>query len=103
MWHNHDRLREQGVLLPGRRRGDHALASFAVREDRGTSGRPNAAPEAWERILADVAAWPGTAVISHEFFGAATAEQASRAIDSLRPADVHLVVTARDALSAFTA
>jgi hypothetical protein len=53
--------------------------------------------------VAQVREWPHTAVISHEFWCAASAEQATAAIAALAPAEVHLIVTARDALGMLTA
>lgn len=103
LWAHRDQLREHGVLLPGSGRHDHAWSTFTVREDPALAKRPRMALRAWDRVLADTAAWPGTAVISHEFFGAADAEQAARALAALAPAEVHLVVTARDGLSLLTA
>ena len=49
--------------------------------------------------------WPsGTAraLVSHEFFCSASAEQAKRMVDQLAPAEVHVVVTAREPLGLFT-
>ncbi|MGH3448094.1 MAG: hypothetical protein ACRDP4_10790, partial [Nocardioidaceae bacterium] len=55
------------------------------------------AQRGWQRFAEAVHAWPGqTAIISHEHFGAASQEQAARAIADLAPAEVHLVFTARD-------
>jgi hypothetical protein len=54
------------------------------------------AAAAWDRIVREVRAFDGDAVISHEFFSSASKEQAGRAIDALAPAEVHLVYTARD-------
>src|SRR4029079_3156268 len=48
-------------------------------------------------------AWSGTALISHEFFAAAGADQAKRAMDTLHGAGVHVVGTARDTVSLVTA
>jgi hypothetical protein len=42
-------------------------------------------------------------VVSHEFFAAASADQAARAAAALDGAEVHVVVTARDTLSLVTA
>lgn len=95
MWRNRERLREQGVLYPGRVRMDHFHATVAVREQSFDKHPPHAR-DAWERLRDESRAWDGTAIISHEFFGAATADQARRAIDALAPAEVHLVFTARD-------
>lgn len=103
LWRHREELARQGVVLPGRGRSDHAVGSFVVREDPHLSPHAQEYPTAWDRILADVGSWDGTAVISHEFYGSATAEQAARALAALAPAEVHLVVTARDALSLLTA
>ncbi len=65
--------------------------------------RPARAAGTWDRLVKEIAAWPGTALVTHEFFGAASAEQASRALAALAPARVELVVTARDPLTVLTA
>jgi hypothetical protein len=51
---------------------------------------------AWEKLVRQALRAPKAAVISHELLAAATAEQAERAIRSLAPASVHLVLTVRD-------
>lgn len=101
MWRNRDVLRSQGVLYPGRNRMDHYFASETVRGIHNS--RIPAAAAAWDRILESVHEWPGTAVISHEFFSLATAAQARRALAQLAPAEVHVVVTARDYARQFPA
>jgi len=103
LWGNHEALARQGVLMPGEARHDHLWASRIVREDppfRTANERQRAA---WQRILDDVARWDDRVVISHEFFSAASPEQAARAVADLAPAEVHLVVTAREPLGLFTA
>lgn len=102
LWANKAHLLDQGVLLPGAAARTHMQASVVVREHPGL---PNRAPEvrdSWDRLVAEVNAWPGTALISHEFFGAASQEQAQRALASLAPAQVHLIITARDVLTVLT-
>jgi hypothetical protein len=103
MWSDRDRMRAEGVLLPGRERRDHLWSSRIVRD----AGRQDSWPEkqrtAWQRLREEIAEWPGTAVISHEFFAAASAAQAQRTIAELAPAEVHLVVTAREPLGLFAA
>ena len=93
MWHNRKTLRGLGLLYPGRQRMDHFHATEVVR-DLIPADAPT--PTAWDRLCAEIDAWPGTALISHEFFGAATAEQAERALARLATAEVHLILTARD-------
>lgn len=103
MWNNRDELKRQGVLLPGRSSRQHLWASGVVREDPKLDRRGPEAKHAWSELLAEVNAWDGTAVISHEFFAGASAEQVARAVADLGGADVHVVVTARDTLSLVTA
>jgi hypothetical protein len=102
-WANRDVLADQQVRLPGRDRRDHYWASRLVREDPAFRkfGEPHRS--AWQRVRADIEAWPGTALVSHEFFAAASAEQAARMVADLAPAEVHLVVTGREPLGLFTA
>lgn len=102
LWPAREQLRAVGLLLPGRRKADHLFASMIVRDDPGIRRRPADAPGAWDRVRADIAGWGGDALISHEFFCAATAEQARRMVGELAPAEVHVVVTAREPLGLFT-
>jgi len=103
MWNNRERLQEAGLLLPGLERRDHLWSSLVVREDPNVARRNRLAPSSWERLLTEIGQWPGDAVISHEFFGSASAEQAARAIQALAPAEVHLLLTGREPLGLFTA
>jgi hypothetical protein len=103
MWNNHEELRRQGVLLPGDSNRQHLWASCVVREDPTIDRRGPQAPYAWDRLLGEVNEWEGTAVITHEFFAAASADQAAGAVAAFNDADVHVVVTARDTLSLVTA
>jgi hypothetical protein len=99
LWANADALRAQGILLPGRSAREQMWSTLQVRQHPGKHLRNPEALTAWERIRTDANAWPGTVVISHEFFGAATEEQAANAIAAFGDAEVHLVVTARDLLT----
>jgi hypothetical protein len=103
LWGSRDRLRAEGLLLPGAERRDHLWSSREVREDPGLRRAPDRATTAWQRLRVEIAAWPDRALISHEFFAAASAEQAARMVAALAPARVHLVVTAREPLGLFTA
>ena len=109
LWANKGELLGQGILLPGRSSRQHLWASGAVREDPRLRRRMPEAMQAWEQLAAEVNAWRGTALVSHEFFAAATAEQAVRALalldDDEAPGttEVHVVLTARETLSLVTA
>jgi hypothetical protein len=102
LWGHRDELRDAGLLVPGRERRDHLWASLVVREDRRVGRRNRRAPQAWRVLTDELAAWDGDGVISHEFFCSASAEQARRMVAELAPAEVHVVVTAREPLGLFT-
>jgi len=102
-WANKDVLREQGVLLPGFGPRQHLWASGVVREERRLDRRHPDAHKAWAQLVAEAAEWPGTALISHEFFAGASAEQVRRAVEDLGDAEVHVVVTAREIVGLVTA
>jgi hypothetical protein len=100
MWSNRAELAAQGVVLPGHHGQDHFRASQDL---RGIQKLPSDPAGSWTgewEILARQAAQSAqagkTAVISHELFSAADAAQAGRAVASLRPAEVHVVITVRD-------
>lgn len=103
VWGNRDAVRRQGLLLPGAERRDHLWASRVVREEPERARRPDREHAAWARIRADLAGWSGDGLVSHEFFAAASAEQAEAMVEALAPAEVHVVVTAREPLGLFTA
>jgi len=103
IWSNREALRERGVVVPGAERRDHLWASRTVREERSQERAPERHRTAWERLRAELAATEGTGLVSHEFFAAASAEQAVAMVDALAPAEVHLVLTAREPLGLFTA
>jgi hypothetical protein len=103
VWGHRDQLRSAGVLVPGRRRPDHLWFAWRVVEHEGIERFTGWRRTAYDRILAEVAAWPGTALISHEFLASATAEQAAAVVEALAPAEVDVVVTAREPLGLFAA
>jgi hypothetical protein len=103
LWANRESLERQQVRLAGSARHEHLWASRIVREDPAFEKFGEHRLGAWDRLRADAAAWPGTVLISHEFFAAASASQAARLVEDLAPAEVHLVVTGREPLGLFTA
>ena len=96
LWDNKAALTEAGLLLPGRHRRRHLLASLDVRDDAKLAARAGDVRAPWADLVAEVLEWHGDALISHEFFGPASAEQVRRAVDSLAGAEVHVIVTARE-------
>lgn len=102
IWPHRDRLQELGVRVPGREKRDHLLASLIVRDDPAVQRRGPGADRAWSVVCEQVAAHAGTSLVSHEFFCSASAEQWVRAVADLAPAEVHVVITAREPLGLFT-
>jgi hypothetical protein len=89
-----DRLRERGILYPAKRFDQHFLAAVDLMGLKW-GGLEVEAVGHWDRLAAEVRAWPGTAIVSHEILARATREDVSRALDSLG-GEVHVVVSARD-------
>src|SRR5262245_13661043 len=97
MWRNRAELATQGLVLPGHHPQDHFRASQDLRGIVKLATDPAVAWTGEWEILARQARQAGkVAVISHELFSAADAEQADRAVSSLLPAEVHIVLTVRD-------
>lgn len=97
LWDNRERLGTAGVRYPLEAPREHFAATMDLRETVWGGERNPEWEGAWERIAGRVRMWPGqTAVFSNELLGAATAEQIARAVESLSPAEVRIVFTARD-------
>ncbi|ROR92405.1 hypothetical protein [Nocardioides aurantiacus] len=103
LWESRDQLRAEGLLVPGAERRDHLWSSRLVRGEAARSTPDARAETAWDRLRAEVVAWQGRALVSHEFFAAASSEQAATMVAQLAPAEVHVVVTAREPLGLFAA
>jgi hypothetical protein len=103
MWRNRAALASQNIVLPGHHPQDHFRASQDLREIQKLPSDPAGSWSGEWAILATEARQAQqaqqVAVISHELFSAADANQAERAVRSLQPADVHLVITVRDMAS----
>ncbi len=102
LWDNQEALRASGLLLPGIGHREHLWAALEVQERDMTRRAPKAAG-AWERVIAEIEAFDGDVLLTHEFFCGATREQAERAIARLAPAEIHVIVTARHTAAMFAA
>jgi hypothetical protein len=91
LWHNRDRLAGHGILYPGNAQRAH----FAAAMDLQGSQLPGV-PGSWKALVDEVAQWPGKAVVSHELFAWASAEQVAQVVSALAPREVHVIVTLRD-------
>jgi len=95
---NRELLREHGILYPAERFDAHFLAALDLMR-LPWGGLEEQAVGAWDRLAAEVRAFDGTAIVSHEILARATPAQTRRALASLghgSGTEVHLVVSARD-------
>lgn len=92
LWNNKERLATNGILLPGLRRYDHVEVANYVR----SSAPSKSSAATWRRINEQIRSWPGTVILSNEWFTLATSDQVRKFVDALRPAQVHIVFTARN-------
>jgi hypothetical protein len=96
LWDNRDALRADGVLYPGEQYLSHTHAVLDLQGQRFFGYEDPAIPGAWQRMVAGVRAWNGTAIISQELLSPARPEAIERALEALDFCEVHLVYTARD-------
>jgi len=100
MWGNRRELAAQGLVLPGHHPQDHFRASQDLRGIEKLPSDPAGSwTGEWDIVAQQARQAPQVAVISHELFSAADEEQAARAVRSLQPAEVHIVLTVRDMAS----
>lgn len=91
-----EQLRSAGVLYAARYYDEHFYAALDLQHLAFNAVvRPEAVGR-WDALASEIRAWPGDSVISAEVLAAASVEQARRAIESLAPAEVHVVLTVRD-------
>jgi hypothetical protein len=94
---NRPRLASGGILYPKDVGNAHFHAALDLRDVAFAGHRDPSVAGAWDRLSSQVRGWAGpTAVISHELLASARPEQAKRVVQSLAPAQVHVVYTARD-------
>jgi hypothetical protein len=91
---NRSSLAERDILVLGRKWADQVEAvKDSLRPLKGGSLPPDSP---WSRMAAEARDWAGTSIVSMEFLGPAAPDRIRRIVDSLRPARVEVVVTARD-------
>ncbi|MPZ61374.1 MAG: hypothetical protein GEU93_08760 [Propionibacteriales bacterium] len=95
VWANAQRLEPAGLRYPGHGI-DHFHASIDLRDQPFLGDPATHRPSAWNRVAGEARSAPDRALISHETFSRATPEQVQRAVSSLAPAEVHLILTLRD-------
>lgn len=104
LWLNRGLLAARGVALPGYERRDHVRARRDLRDER-REATDLADPWAgeWDVLAAQALRAPAAAVISDELLTTCTPVQVERAVRSLEPAEIHLVLTLRAFLAVLPA
>ena len=95
--HHREALASDGVLFPGR--GSYVRQINAVRDLLDMPGTVPATrlEGAWNDLRHEIAEWTGgTSIVSVEQLSVAPAKRVPSIIESLAPATVHVVLTARD-------
>ncbi len=88
-----DHLAEAGVLWPA------GLVRYAgIRAFYGRADDQTDPPAAWRTLLQQIRGHPGDVVLSNELLAGLEAQRVGRLVEALSPADVHVIITARDAV-----
>lgn len=96
MMANRDHLRQQGIIIPGRRQGDHFAAGSDVLGYHGAKPHP-LGTGAWADLIRQIDEQEGSAgIITDERLAWATAEQVAIMADSLDGRDVHVIYGLRE-------
>jgi hypothetical protein len=103
LWESKKALAADGFLLPGRGHREHLWAALELQGRPRLAQRHPEAPGTLERLVGAVQRHQGPAILTHEFMCGAGREQARALVESLAPAEVHVVITARDTLGMLTA
>lgn len=94
---NKERLAEHGVLWPGRNWGEQVHAVRDLANMHPHNHRPADVAGAWQRLVDEIHAWRGhSAIVSMEWLVGTTPQHIRRAVDTLAPAEVNVVLTGRD-------
>lgn len=98
LWRNRDSLLEHGVHMLGDDQGQHYRAGHDLRGLVFNPADPGVDwTGAWDRMASRAALSESAAVVvSDEHLASLTAEQATRAVRSLEPREVHVVYVTRD-------
>jgi hypothetical protein len=103
LWGSKAELARDGYLLPGRGHREHLWAALELQDRPNLERRHPEAPGTLARLVKAVNRHKGPAVLTHDFMCGAGRDRAGRLVESLAPAEVHVVITARDTLGMLTA
>ncbi|HZC70258.1 MAG TPA: hypothetical protein VE442_06170 [Jatrophihabitans sp.] len=93
---NRDTMRADGLLYPECGGSGHVLPTLDLRRTTFKSTPNPNIPGSWKRLVGEIRAWDGPALISCELLAPAARQPIKRLMTSLDFADVHIVLTVRD-------
>lgn len=93
---NKERLADQGVLFAGPRWKFQVKAVQDLMHHGGPEQEPLDPAGPWRRLVEEINAWSGTAVVSMEFLGPRSPEKIAQIRESFPDTEVSAVLTARD-------
>lgn len=96
LWRNQSRLADAGIHLPLGTRKAHFLAAADLLQKADWADEPDADRWTWPRFAEAAAEHAGRAVLSEEMLADADDRCAEHALRFLAPAEVHVIITARD-------
>lgn len=96
LWRNQDRLADAGIHLPLGTHRAQLLAAANLLQKESWANEPRATRWTWPRFVEATAGHSGSAILSEEMLADADDARAEQAVRTLGPADVHIVITARD-------
>ncbi|MBM7366486.1 hypothetical protein [Gordonia hydrophobica] len=98
LWRNRDHASARaGLLYPGNRIDDHFHAAAHLQPERYLDWADPAHADVWPAMLAQMKAWHGSSLVSHELFANAGPEHIKKLVGDLDFADeIHVVLTVRD-------
>lgn len=94
LWQNTEVLREANLLLPGRFQTHYTAAKGVTNRKRMRDVKIDVGT-AWPKLARKSNLWSGDALISHELFAPASADEAEAAKADLDTPETHLILTAR--------
>ncbi len=96
LFSHREQLKAMGLLYPGKRSGDHYVASVDLRKLETAKFQHLRSDGMWDRLAEEVGRFDGNAVISHETFARCSTAEIKRVVRSFGEADVKVVLTVRD-------
>lgn len=100
IWKHRDALEQRGLYVPGIRR-QHLLAALDFCGKPSLSNRPRLVEHPWRYLSNQIREQPRDALVSHEFFCPASAEQVANAVEALGDTELHVILTARGVVDLF--